>query len=186
MQQCPTMPTHVELTRQMVTDNNPPTSKLLVAMLDIVLYSAGAGKSNPDPAQIESSASGSLPATPASLDIKQADKDRALVYVQIYDEDSRPEASALIERLRQAGISRNGTPGIENVRRTAAAKQVQAPLAFKRDTVLYFHTQDQALAQWVGGQIDPAHPQSVQLRLLSGYGAVREGQIEVWLSPAKP
>ena len=184
MPQCPTVPTHVELIRQLVTDNNPPTSKLLIEMLDIVSSSAGAGKSNPDPAQIASSASSSLPAAPPSLDIKLADK--ALVYVQIYDEASRPEASALIERLRQAGISRNATPGIENVLRTAAAKQVKAPVAFKRDTVLYFHDQDQALAQWIGSQIDPAHPQSVQLRQLSGYGTAREGQIEVWLSPTKP
>ena len=184
MQQCPTVPTHVELTRQMITDNNPPTSKLLVAMLDIVLNSAGAGKSNPDPAQIGSSASSSLPENPANLDIKQADKNKALVYLQIYDEASRPEASALIERLRQAGISPNGTPGIENVLRTAAIKQVKAPVAFKRNTVLYFHEDDQALAQWIGGKIE--HPQGVQLRQLSGYGAVRQGQIEVWLSPAKP
>lgn len=186
LQQCPTLPTHVELVRQMVTDNNPPSSKLLVEMLDIVLSSAGAGKSNPDPAQIESSAGSSLPTAPAGLDIKQSDKDKALVYVQIYDEDSRPEASALIERLRQAGISRNGTPGIENVRRTAAARQLKPPVAFERDTVLYFHDQDQALAQWIGGQIDPAHPPGVQLRQLSGYGTVRKGQIEVWLSPARP
>lgn len=184
--QCPTVPPHVELIRQMVTDNNPPTSKQLVEMLDFVLKSAGAGKSTPDPAQIESSAGSSLPAAPAGLDIKQADKDKALVYLQIYDEASRPEASDLIQRLRQAGVSRNGTPGIENVRRTAAARQIKPPTAFKRNTILYFHDQDQALAQWIGGQIDPQHQDQVELRKLNGYGAVREGQIEVWLSPAKP
>lgn len=186
MQECPTVPTHVELIRQMITDEKPPSSAHLIRLLDSVLESVDAGKSRPTPEQVRLTQSSSLPAAAPSPDEIEKGKAGALVYVQIYDEARRPGASALIERLRQAGISRNATPGIENVLRTAAAKQAKAPVAFKRDTVLYFHDQDQALAQWIGSQIDPAHPQSVQLRQLSGYGTAREGQIEVWLSPTKP
>lgn len=182
--QCPTVPPHVELIRQMVTASNPPTSKQLVEMLDFLLDSAGAGKYQPDPAQIQSSTSSSLPAVPARHDIDMTEKERALVYVQIYDEASRPEASAFIDRLRQGGISRNATPGIENVRRTAAARQAKPPVEFKRDTVLYFHAEDKALAQWIGSKI--INPKDVELRQLSGYESVRKGQIEVWLSPDKP
>lgn len=186
MQQCPTVPTHVELIRQMVTDEKPPSSPHLIRLLDSVLESVGAGKSNPEPEQVRLTQSSSLPAAAPNPDEIEKGKARALVYVQIYDEASRHEASALIDRLRQAGISRNGTPGIENVLRTAAAKQVKAPVEFKRDTVLYFHDQDLALAQWIGSQIDPQQQDQVELRKLNGFSTVREGQIEVWLSPAKP
>lgn len=186
-QECPTVPTHVELIRQMVTDEKPPSSPHLIRLLDSVLESMGAGKSKPEPEQVRLTQSSSLPAAAPNPDEIEKGKARALVYVQIYDEASRPGASALIERLRQAGISHDGTPGIENVTRSAEAKQAKPPLAFERHTVLYFHGQDQALAQWIGGQIDPAHPQGVRLQRLSGHEkSVKPGQIEVWLRKTKP
>ncbi|MEY5097850.1 MAG: hypothetical protein RJA36_569 [Pseudomonadota bacterium] len=183
---CPSVPTHVGLIRDMINSERPPASVHLMKLLDNIEKSVGAGRVSTDAAQITAASASPLPmALPGREDVK-VDIERAWVYVQIYDEERRPEASALIQRLRAAGMERERTPGIENVTRTAAARQAKAPVPYAQNTVIYFHEKDERLATWIGSQIDLGQTKAFQLKLLKNYAKVPEGQVEVWLPPRRP
>jgi len=104
---------------------------------------------------------------------------RALVYLQIYTEDSRPRAESLITALQAAGMLGTQLPGIENVTRSAQARGRKPPARVARPTVIYYHPEDRELAEWImrkglDGQVD--------LRDLSqSYRNIRPGMVEIWL-----
>jgi hypothetical protein len=108
---------------------------------------------------------------------------RALVYIQIYDEERLPEAKRMIERLQHAGLRPNQLPGVENVTKTAPAAGAKAPPArFDKITALYYHAEDRELAEWIARQAVADENQTVELRDLSKqFPNVRDGMVELWV-----
>lgn len=113
-------------------------------------------------------------------DPESAKKD-ALVYVQIYDEETRKSAESVIDSLQKAGLKHTQTPGIENVTRTAQARGRKPPVRLQKITVIYYHENDKGLAEWIVGK-SFKDPESVNIRDLSAsYKNIRDGLIEIWL-----
>ncbi|NMG67988.1 hypothetical protein GPA19_23890, partial [Azoarcus indigens] len=110
---------------------------------------------------------------------QQPDIARALVYLQIYTEDARPRADSVVATLQAAGLLGTQLPGIENVTRSAQARGRKPPVRFERPTVIYYHTEDRELAEWI---VRKGLTGQVALRDLSqSYRNIRPGMIEIWL-----
>lgn len=113
---------------------------------------------------------------------------RALVYAHIYAETQRTQAEKLMERLREpdkqgVALQPYQLPGIENVVGTAKLRGRAPPRPFKKPTVIRYHVEDKALAEWVAERAGLA---DAEQRDLSGrYRDVRRGVIEVWLPEEK-
>lgn len=171
---------HIGLVQEMVNMNPPPQAGELLKILEIQAQAANVARVTP---KVEGLAS--TPFQPAPEQAPQrpdSDLNRALVYLQIYDETRRAEARAVAQRLQQQGLNSDQTPGIENVTRTALAKQRKVPDRFTTNTVVYFDEKDKPLADWIGSQIDTENKAMYRLLDLSkSYKDVRKGQVEVWL-----
>ncbi|MEN9396907.1 MAG: hypothetical protein RLZ81_1437 [Pseudomonadota bacterium] len=116
--------------------------------------------------------------TPVGAEIRE----RALVYIQIYDETRRADAKRMIERLQGVGLKPNQLPGVENVVKTTQSAGAKPPARFERPTAVYYHAEDKALAEWLVRQAVADDTLAVDLRDLSKrFPAVRQGLVELWL-----
>ncbi|SFK37142.1 hypothetical protein [Lysobacter sp. cf310] len=114
---------------------------------------------------------------------------RQVVYVQVYDEATRARAAALPWKTLQPGAT---MPGIENVVRSARARNADAPKAYAQPTLVVHRIDDdgacaEALKDWLTPQLSawygPA-PQ-VELRKLPGAFKPEDRVIELWLPNAR-
>ena len=80
---------------------------------------------------------------------------RLIVYVQIYSENQRAQATGLLRQLADFGLA---TPGIENVVSSASRSGHGAPAAWDKPVFLYSSYSEQApmcaraLARWLAAQ----------------------------------
>lgn len=109
-------------------------------------------------------------------------RERALVYIQIYDEARRSDAKRMIERLQAVGLKPNQLPGVENVVKTTQAAGAKPPARFEKPTAVYYHADDKPLAEWLVRQAVADDTLAVDLRDLSrSFPTVRQGLVELWL-----
>ncbi|UHQ22362.1 hypothetical protein LVB77_17075 [Lysobacter sp. 5GHs7-4] len=110
------------------------------------------------------------------------------VYVQVYDEATRLRAAALPwAQLKPAAAM----PGIENVVRSARARNAEPPKSYRQPTLVVHRMDDQgacaaALKDWLAPQLTAWYGDSagVELRKLPGAFKPEERVIELWLPNA--
>jgi hypothetical protein len=115
------------------------------------------------------------PPLPAPL----ADCKGKLVYIQIFDEASRPGAEAWQKRLVAAQAS---VPAIENVSATALRRGKPAPAPVSAPTAIYHTPTEHDCAAEMMKDVDPR----VVPRPLGGGLVPTPGVIELWLAPKAP
>lgn len=192
LEACPTIPAQTLLVRQILTELPPNNARPLI---DITARIEQAVKIGRPPhtelaglAAAQSSATGQLASVSVSapneasrISINPELRQRALVYIQIYDEERRADAKRMIGQLQQAGLAAEQLPGVENVVRTAQAIKAKTPARFNKLSIIYYHDEDKPLAEWIAQQVAD-RTLGVELRDLSkSYSKVRKGMVELWL-----
>ncbi|AXK40185.1 patatin-like phospholipase family protein [Crenobacter cavernae] len=190
---CPTAAAQLSIAENEVTALDRIKDDKARALLDIsTKLRTQLGLDRPEPSSIVSIASQMASASPtASTSTRQEPSppqeeqrlqeaiEQALVYVQIYGEETRDVAQDVITRLQAAGLKSTQTPGIENVTRSAQARGRKPPDRFARVTVIYYHPEDRKLAEWIvrSGLEGKGYP----LDLSRAYKNVRSHLVEIWL-----
>lgn len=105
--------------------------------------------------------------------------DPTTVYIQIYDESSREDATLYASALKMFGMR---VPGIENVTATAMRRGTRPPFKWDRPTILYSAidggTCATSLAQWAKS-VRGLGPSAQAVPLSQGRG--KAGTVELWL-----
>lgn len=94
-----------------------------------------------------------------------------IVYIQIYDEAQRAQASTVQQLLRAAGV---GAPGIEKIAIKSGARIGQRPRR-----IFYFNVDDLGRAKWLQQQLIQAGVGNWTI-VRSTIAGVPAGQIELW------
>ncbi len=183
---CPTVPAQVLLVRQLLaelpTSSAKPLSDITAKIEEAVNVkkpqrNEAVAQANAVPTQAIQILKEVRP-VPVAPDIRS----RALVYIQIYDEERRADGKRMIERLLQAGLTPAQLPGVENVVKATQATGAKPPAHFDKLTVIYYHAEDKALAEWIAQQAASDASQIADLRDLgSRYPNVKNGLVELWL-----
>lgn len=113
-----------------------------------------------------------------------------VIYVQVYDEATRARAAALPWKTLQPAAT---MPGIENVVRSARARNADAPKAYAQPTLVVHRIDDdgqcaEAIKDWLAPQLTAWYvsaPQ-IELRRLPGAFKPEDRVIELWLPNARP
>ncbi|NUO77943.1 MAG: hypothetical protein HOQ32_18265 [Lysobacter sp.] len=113
-----------------------------------------------------------------------------VVYVQVYDEATSARAAALPWKQLQPAAT---MPGIENVVRSARARNADAPKAYAQPTLVLHHFEDQgqcaeAVRDWLAPNLSGWYSSgtSIDLRKLPGAFQPEDRVIELWLPNARP
>ena len=191
LEACPTIPAQTLLVRQMLAELPSNNAKPLFDITDRIELAMHVGR--PPRTELagvavaQSSATGQLSSANVLADVIRSPINpellqRALVYIQIYDEERRSDAKRIVGLLQQAGLSAEQLPGVENVLLTAKAVKGKVPIRFNKATIIFYHDEDKQLAEWVAQQVTDGEISKVELRNLSKtYSMVRRGLIELWL-----
>jgi hypothetical protein len=147
----------------------------------------------PQPAE----AGASAPASPEPPDpLRQACASTArpaLLYVQIYDEATRPAAEDLRQRLIKRDQRTWTVPPVDNVVQRAALQGLRSPVPWPRPTLVVHRNEDMACANelrtWVQGAMqkagfqmgDPRQGDDIWIRRLPATVKGRPGVFELWL-----
>lgn len=190
---CPTAAAQLSIAENEVTTLDRLKSDKAKALLDIsIKLRTQLGLDRPEPSSIVSIASKMASSTPATSPSTRQESspsqeapdqqkaiEQALVYVQIYSEETRDVAQDVITELQAAGLKSTQTPGIENVTRSAQVRGHKPPDRFARVTVIYYHPEDRKLAEWIvrSGLGGKGYP----LDLSRAYKNLRSHLIEIWL-----
>ncbi|MEO7940646.1 MAG: hypothetical protein ABIR55_18640 [Burkholderiaceae bacterium] len=148
----------------------------------------GSGTSMAQPPLPRSSPVSAAADVAAALQSCARGEGNSTLYIQIYDEDSRPAATAIRQSLLGDGTAPLLVAPIDNVVRSADLRQQRRPVAWPNPT-LVVHDQDgrpcaQAIASQIGAPwVTLANGQSVRLRNLPTSFKPRPGVIELWLPP---
>lgn len=186
---CSTIPMQAAYIRRILVELPSASAKPLLEITDRIEATLNLGR--PHETNLAGSAEASATAT-AQLD-QTGEPDPtptsppsvaqdALIYVQIYDEKRRASADGMVQALREAGFSAHQLPGVENVTKTARAKEMEPPIPFKAPTVVYFSDGDRPLADWLVQRLTyRKEGRAVSLNLSKQYPHVKRGLVEIWL-----
>ncbi|RDZ29404.1 hypothetical protein [Lysobacter silvisoli] len=126
--------------------------------------------------------------TPAQAVREDCAAQPVTVYVQVYNDDTRRRVQALPWSQLQPGAS---MPGVENVVRSARARNADAPQSYAAPTLIVHRMDDQglcasALKDWLAPQLAGwyASTPEIELRKLPGAFKPNERVIELWLPNA--
>lgn len=115
---------------------------------------------------------------------------RTTLYVQIYDEASRPPASGLRQALQAEAYGPVVVAPVENVVRSADLRQQRRPVPWPKPTFVLHDPASRdcarAIARYIGAPwVLPGDVEPVWLRELPRSLKARPGVIELWLPPVQ-